>query len=184
MQCDHARRMLARKASQELDPCDQQALASHLGSCAGCADFQEQLDRTWSALAHYPTLKVSEDFLPRLRTKLNTNEAPPRSAWKWRAAWGWQWAALAVCVTLAVVILTRDGQLRHSPSRGIITPSATADGDRRDEQFLQDLEQTLQYSAADALSIYDSWPDTGQEVSSSGASKAESPKKMKQKEPS
>lgn len=184
MRCDHTRRMLARKASRDLSARDQQMLASHLSSCAECAAFQDQLDRTWSALEYHPSLEVSEDFLPRLKAKLGAGEALPRSAWTWRPAWGWQWAALAVCITLAVVILTRGGQLRHSVPPANQGTSMTADRDQRDEQFLQDLEQTLQFSVADALSAYDSWPATAQESSTPEPSKAGPAKKMKQKEPS
>ncbi len=184
MRCEHTRRMLARKVSGELSARDEQALASHLRSCADCASFQDQLDRAWNALAYYPPLEVSADFVPKLKAKLRTAAIPRRPAWSWQPSWGWQWAALAVCLTLAVVFLTRDGLLRHSGTPANSGTSVTADRDRKDEQFLQDLEQTLQYSVADALSAYDSWPDTGRESSSAGLPENGPSKKMKQKEPS
>ncbi len=183
MRCDHARRMLARKASQDLDARDEELLASHLGGCAECSTFQDQIDRTWSALECHPTVEVSEDFIPRLKARLRADEARPHSAWRRLPAWRWQWAALALGITLAAVILSREGQLRDS------APPANqgagyADRDRKDEVFLQDLEKTLQYSVADALSAYDSWPATEQESSTPQPGNEVPAKKIKQKEPS
>ncbi len=183
MRCDQARRMLARKASRDLKPRDEKALASHLNSCTECAAFQDQLDRTWDALECHPSVEVSEDFIPKLKAKLKADEALPRSFWTWRPAWGWQWAALAVGITLAVVILTRGGQFRHSVPPA--NPGASlSNRDRSDEQFLQDLEKTLQYSVSDALSAYDSWPATEQESAAPAPGKTAPTKKIKQKEPS
>jgi anti-sigma factor RsiW len=180
MRCDRVRRILATKAARELTPREAQVLSVHLEECRACAALEDELDRTWRALECHPSATVSEDFLPRLRARLRAEQTEPRSGWSRRPAWSWRWAALAVGLTLAAVILSRDVQLRHEGRQA----GVAADRDRRDDQFLEDLEQTLQYSAADTLSAFDSWPFAPQESTAPEPSKAGPAKKLKQKEPS
>jgi predicted anti-sigma-YlaC factor YlaD len=184
MRCDHVRRFLARKAARDLTPREARVLAEHLNACRECAALEDQLDRTWRALECHPSVTVSEGFLPQLKAKLRAEKTKSRSGWIHHHAWGWRWAALAVGVTLAAVFLTRDGQLRHEARQAGQHAGALTDRDQRDEQFLEDLEQTLQYSAADALSAFDSWPIAPQESKASEPSNAGPAKKLKQKESS
>jgi hypothetical protein len=184
MRCDQAHRIMARKASEDLSPRDQQTLADHLRGCCACAAFEDQLNRTWNALACHPPLEVSADFLPRLKAKLKTEQAVPRRAKAWRPAWGWQWAAATVCIALALVFLAKTGMFRQS-TRGVDqSTNVAAERDRRDEQFLQDLEQTLKYSAADSLSTYDAWQASILEPAALESIKAMPVAKAKKKEPS
>ncbi len=184
MRCDQARRMSERKAARGLSPRDEEILAEHLSACTECTALESQLDRTWQALEHHPSIEVSEKFLPQLRAKLRAENPEPRRGWVWRPAWGWRWAAVAVGIALAVVILARSGQLRHET--GSKPPHATiiSDRDRRDDQFLEDLERTLQYSAADTLSAFDSWPYAPQDSPAYEPTKILPAKNPKQKEPS
>ncbi len=184
MRCDQARRMSERKAAQGLSARDERSLAGHLSTCPACAALEDQLNRTWQALGLHPSIEVSEKFMPLLRAKLRAENPEPRRGWVWLPAWGWRWAAAAVAVTLAVVILTRSGQFRHEVDSKSPHASITSDGDRRDDQFLEDLERTLQYSAADTLSAFDSWPYAPQDSPAYEPSKAQPAKKLKQKEPS
>ena len=183
MQCDPIRRILARKAVRDLTPGEARELAEHLNVCRECAVLEDQLDRTWRALECHPSLAVSEGFLPQLRAKLRAEELRPRTRWISHPAWRWRWAALAVGIALAAVLLTRDGLLRQDTRQAGHAGTAT-DRDRRDEQFLEDLEQTLQYSAADTLSAFDSWPFAPQDSTASESSKAGPAQKLKKKESS
>jgi predicted anti-sigma-YlaC factor YlaD len=184
MRCDQVHGMMARKASEGLSPRAEQTLVDHLRSCSECAALEDQLGRTWNALECHPSLEVSADFLPRLKAKLKTEQATPRAGRAWQPAWGWQWAAVAVCITLAVLILAKTGQFRHSTQRVDQGTNVAAERDRKDEQFLQDLEQTLQYSAADSLSTYDAWQASILEPTALESLKARPVAKTKKKEPS
>jgi len=158
MRCNRARRVLARKASREISPHEAKLLADHLSTCPQCAGLEDQLERTWSVLGCHPSVEPSPDFLPRLKARLRAEQVAQSAARTWRRDLRWQWIALAACLLLAAVLLTRNGQLRRGalpPDQGL---NMVADRDRWDEQFLQDLEQTLQRSDAEYLSAYYSWP--------------------------
>ncbi|MBZ5499286.1 MAG: hypothetical protein LAP85_23050 [Acidobacteriia bacterium] len=183
MRCNRARRMLAQKASQDISIHDEHLLADHLSACAECARLEEELERTWSALGCHPTVEPSADFLFRIKARLQAGEVAPGGLWNRLPALRWQWVALAGCALLAAVLLTKGGQLRQPPQSPEPGKNITANHDRWDEQFLDDLEQTLQYSAADALSAYDSWPVTALDTPGPEASRSRPAVKLKKKEP-
>jgi hypothetical protein len=176
--------MLARKASREISPHEAKLLAEHLSTCPQCAGLEDQLERTWSALGCHPSVEPSPDFLPRLKARLRAEQTAQGAGRTWRRDLRWQWMALAACLLLAAVLLTRNGQLRHSalpPDQG---RNLAADRDSWDEQFLQDLEQTLQRSDAEYLSAYSSWPGAGNEAASLELPKARLANETKKKESS
>jgi anti-sigma factor RsiW len=184
MRCDQVHRMMARKAAEGLSPRDEKTLMEHLHSCSECAALEDQIDRTWNALASHPAVEVSADFVPRLKAILRIESATPQTGRAWRQVWGWRWATVAICIALAVVIISKSGQLRrgiHGVDQGT---NVAAERDRRDEQLLQDLEQTLQYSAADSLSTYDAWQASILEPTALESLKAIPVAKTRQKEPS
>src|SRR5512136_2933633 len=113
MRCDHVRRILARKAVRDLTPGEARVLADHLRVCPECAGMEDELDRTWRALERHPSVSVSDKFLPELRAKLRAEKTSSRHGWLRLPVWSWRWAALAVSIFLAVVILSRDGLLHR-----------------------------------------------------------------------
>lgn len=158
MRCKRARRLLELKASQGLSPRDGKLLADHLTVCPECAEMETQLERTWEVLGHYLPVEPSPDFLPRMKARLRAERPAPRPGWNWHPRLGWQWLALAACVALFAVLLSKSGQLRQDDPGPSPAVKTATDHDRADDQFLEDLERTLQHSDADYLSTYDSWP--------------------------
>ena len=164
MRCNRARRISAWKASRGISVRDERLLADHLRACPECARLQDQLERTWRALEHIPSFEPSPDFVPKVKARIRAERDVPRSAPNWRPGVAWKWAALAAGVMLVAVLLTKNGPLRHEvipPNHGV----NVTDHDSWDEEFLQDLELTLQQSDADYLSTYDSWPGAAQGTS-------------------
>jgi len=184
MRCEQARRMLSGKAARDLDAHEEKALEDHLAGCAACSTLGEELEQTWSALAHAPSIEVSPGFLPRLKARLRAGDAevPPLSHRHF--AWRWQWVALAACAVLVAVILTKTTPREDHPPVVHEGITSGTDRDHRDELFLQDLEQTLRNSASDYLATYDSWPGGAQEPKTLEPAKARSTGKMGKKEPS
>ncbi len=157
MRCNHARRMLERKASNDLKPRETESLTEHLSNCRDCSKLDEELERIWDALGLCPGIEPSTEALPRLRAVLREEAAEPVSRTLWQPNRRWQWVALACCALFAAVLLSRNDPFRHeAPSSD--KAAATVTGDRADEQFLQKLDETLQQSAEDFLSTYDTWP--------------------------
>jgi anti-sigma-K factor RskA len=184
MRCEQARRMLAETASRDLDAREAQALEKHRSRCAACSNLGKELEQTWGALAHHPSIEISADFRPRLREKLRAEDAGHRSFWHRHSVWRWQWAALAACAALIAVILTKTAPWEdHSPGARDGITQAT-DRDHRDELFMQDLEQTLKDSASDYLATYDSWPGGTQGPRGHEPVKAGAPGRPGKKEPS
>jgi len=163
MRCHRARRLLARKESQGISSNEGRVLSDHLSICRECAGLEDQLERTWSALFYHPQIEPSPDFLARLRFRLRAEPASPESRQTRQFNLRWQWVALAAGVLLATILLTKNSPIsRHSaPAEPGIKVSA--DRDPGDEQFLEQLERTLQHSDADYLATYDSWPGALQE---------------------
>jgi len=161
MRCTQARRLMEMQAAQGIGPDPERQLAEHLAGCPECSGLARQLDRVWDALAWHPRVEPSPDFLPRLRARIRAEEETHRSGRP--PAWQWRWAALGAAVLLAIAILSRQGGIQPPVA---ITPdgaSAAMERDSWDEQFLEELEQTLHRSDADLLSTYDSWPASAQE---------------------
>jgi hypothetical protein len=184
MRCNRARRLLERKASREISPHKAELLADHLGKCPQCAGLEDQLERAWSALGCHPSVEPSPDFLPRLKARLRAEQTVQGAGGTWRHNLKWQWVALGACLLLVAVLLTRNGQLRHGalpPDQGL---NLATDRDRKDEQFLQDLEQTLQRSDAEYLSAYSAWPGAANEAAHLELPKARPVDETKKKESS
>lgn len=182
MNCERARRMLTRKASRDLAPHEEQVLAHHLSVCPRCARLEDELERTWSALGLYPPVEPSPEFLPKLRAKLQAERLTPAVQWTWHFGRNWQWAALAGCFLLAVLVLTRTESMHRTASTPIQTAQTAADTDRWDEQFLQNLDESLQHSIADYLSTYDSWPSMKREAANFESPAAKPPATTGKKE--
>jgi hypothetical protein len=164
--------MLERKVSREISPHKAKLLADHLSTCPQCAGLEDQLERAWNALECHPSVEPSPDFLPRLKARFRA-EQPAQSAGRtWRQDLKWQWIALAACLLLAAVLLITKGQVRREALPPDQEVNMVVDRDRWDEQFLEDLEQTLQRSDAEYLSAYDSWPGAASEAASSGLPKS------------
>ncbi len=157
MRCRHAHRLLERKASRDLEPREAELLANHLSTCRECSKLDEQLERTWDALGVCPGIEPSSEALPRLMSSLREEQSAPASRGLWQLDRRWRWVALACCALLAAVLLSRNDPFRREAPFSD-KPAATATGDRADEQFLQKLDETLQQSAEDFLSTYDTWP--------------------------
>jgi hypothetical protein len=183
MRCNRARRLLERRASREISPYKAELLADHLGRCPQCAGIEDQLERVWSALGCHPSVEPSPGFLPGLKARLRAEQTVQGAGGTWRHNLKWQWVALGACLLLVAVLLTKNGQLRHGALPRDQELNLAADQDRWDEQFLQDLEQTLQRSDAEYVSAYYSWPGTTKQDANFELPK-ERPINEKKKEPS
>ena len=181
MNCKRARRMLGRKASRDLAPHEEQVLTDHLSVCPRCTRLEDELEHTWSALELYPAVEPSPEFLPKLRARLQAERSTPAVRRTWHFGRNWQWAALAGCFLLAVLVLTRTESMHRTASTSIQT-AQTADSDRWDEQFLQNLDESLQHSTADYLSTYDSWPGIKREATNFKSPAAKPPATTGKKE--
>ena len=159
MHCKRARRLLSEKASRSLGSRNERMLADHLRGCSGCAGLERQMEQAWMAMECYPAVEPSSDFLPRLRTRLRAERAvPPRREWLRQPGLVWQGMALAAGLVLFAVLVTKGGPPRRQALPERPAAATIQDRDRWDEQFLEDLEQTLAQSDADYLSTYDAWP--------------------------
>jgi hypothetical protein len=157
MSCRRARDIMEEKAAREINGCDEEWLQSHLRECPECAAIEGQLDRSWEALAAHPSVEPSAEFLPKLRSRIQAERNRSLSGWHRRPMLKWQLAALAVCVLITAVLLTKHDHFLPNFQIAPKEAAGPADRDRADDQFLQDLETTLQNSIADTLSTYDSW---------------------------
>jgi hypothetical protein len=126
-------------------------LAQHLSSCTRCALFVEELRRSWEALADFPEIEPSADFVPRFRSR---TILPGRFA-GYAQPLGWHWMALAC--SLAVVVLCTLSLRRITP------PAVVAAGftvrDAADDHFLNELDDSLARLDAD-FPLFDSWPNS------------------------
>jgi hypothetical protein len=154
MDCRQARDLMIRKAGGEVGNGDESLLRSHVESCPDCSGLDDQLERAWMALDHYPEVEPSAAFLRQLKARIRDDRNQPKS---FHFGW-WKWpVAAALCLALVSVLLVRTDRFRiSSPNISSAPPAAY---DRSDDLFLQDLDQALQGSLADALAIYDSWPN-------------------------
>ena len=182
MNCERARRMLEGKASRDLAPHEEQVLTDHLSICPECARLEDELERTWSALGLYPAIEPSAEFLPKLRAKLRAEMSTPVVRRTWSLGRNWQWAALAGCFLLAALVLFRTESVNRTPAASVQTTQTGTDKDRWDEQFLQDLDDSLQHSAADYLSAYDSWPGMKKQAANFKSPQAKPPAATGKKE--
>jgi anti-sigma factor RsiW len=158
MNCRQAREIIAAQTAGDLAPQRLREMQEHIRTCEACAELDEQFRQTWDALSCHPTLEPSADFMLRLRSRIQAEEARESKARHFGSLLKWRWAALAVCALAAAVLLTRPG-LFHPGAPVSQEPVPVAVGrDSGDEQLLRDLDKLLDYSAADALSAYDSWP--------------------------
>jgi predicted anti-sigma-YlaC factor YlaD len=183
MNCRQAREIMAAKAAGDLRLPEEQELRRHLLDCAGCAGLEDQLERAWDALDCHPTLEPSAEFLPRLRARIQAEQAEARKAWRFAAPLRWRWAALAVCAVVAAVLLTRPGVFHSNAPVSTEGAAITSSRDVSDERLLQDLDRLLEYSAADSLSIYDSWPGAVPESPGQETAKPVPAGKLMKKEP-
>jgi predicted anti-sigma-YlaC factor YlaD len=182
MNCHRAREIMARKASREISSREDGLLKDHIAGCPECAGLEDQLERTWNALACHPAIEPSSEFLPKLRAKIARDRR--RSHWNLRPVLKWQLGALAVCALVAAVFLTRAALYRHDAPAASREILIQVDHNRWDEQFLQDLDTTLQQSAADSLSAYDSWSGSDSDNNESGTARPKPAHRiMKKKEP-
>jgi predicted anti-sigma-YlaC factor YlaD len=182
MRCNQARRLLARMATLDLAPPEERRLKEHLSACAGCSTWAAQLARAWQALDHYPEVEVSPDFIPRFRARILAESRHSRTDRPWWA--GWRWAAAAAGILAAAVLISQIGYFQRSEPDAAAISQLAVERDQRDELFLQDLEQTLQTSAADFLSAYDSWPGEAPERVEDESVKSPASGKIMKKEPS
>ena len=173
MRCFRARRLMSRRAAQGLSMHQEQMLQEHLVTCGACSRLTDELERAWKALEFHPILEPSADFIPRFKARLREEEPASREKPVWKPVLSWRWMAMAACILLAVVLISRHetGQQDSSspPDRAAVS---VADQSIPDEQFLQDLEEILQQSGTDVLSAYDVWPGIAQDSGNRESPKA------------
>src|SRR5437867_9987484 len=136
MRCRTARRLAAELAEGAGGTPGQADLSVHLRSCPGCARLAEELARSWQALEAYPAIEPSNEFVPRLRARLEIAE--PRTAPEPFRPAGWQWMALVATVLVAILV----GVSGLDQPRAV-TESGLSRRDLADDRFLADLETTL-----------------------------------------
>ncbi len=137
------------------------------------------MEQAWTAMECYPAVEPSSDFLPRLKNRLRAERtAPPRKEWLRRPGLVWQGMALAAGLVLFAVLITKGGPPRQEALPERAAASTVQERDRWDEQFLEDLEQTLAQSDADYLSTYDAWPGVVHKNAGRGQGKANPAEKL------
>ncbi len=171
MHCHRARRLLEHKESQALPAREEGRLADHLQACTACRELQTQLDLTWKALGYHPSVEPSADFLEKVRDRIRDRPAEMLPVHGWNLKPAWQWMALAACALLAAVIVVRNIGIFSETQPVSQQTTVPSKPDLWDEQFLRDLEKTLQHSDAEVLSIYDTWPGFLQEGSNFDSSR-------------
>ena len=181
MRCHRAQRLMTEKAERVIDPVNEQRLRNHLEKCSDCNSLEDQLDRIWDMLECQPAIEPAPESLLRIKELIREERLQSRPVGGLKPHVRWQWVALAACAILAAVLLTRNGPFHHTVT-GEKAKATAADHDRWDEQFLQDLDETLSRSAADSLSTYDSWPGMAPEVSPPASSKTAPAIGMRKKE--
>jgi hypothetical protein len=182
MRCDRARRLLELKTSHTLGQGRERELADHLGACPECAALEDELEQAWQALAWHPTVEPSPDFLFRLKARIRAEQFEPRPRSIWHPNLNWRWVGLAACILLAVVVLARFGPMRPHDSTRAPGQNVAIEHDRWDDQFLEDLDQTLWRSDLDYLSTYDSWPASAQEPAGFSSKPGKPVERSKKKE--
>ena len=158
MRCKRARKKLGLMEGPEewqTDP----ALAAHLKECGLCSEYGKELLLTWEALGRYPSVNPDPDFITTFKRRLAAQESRNGARVSETSIPGWQWMALAASVLLALLLTIRPPQRAVDVKAGL----PNADADVRDENFLRDLDQSLERSESNYLPVYDSWPatDTG-----------------------
>lgn len=183
MNCRQAREIMAAHAADDPEPREERELRDHILGCASCAGLEDQLKRSWDALSCHPTLEPSAEFLPKLRRRIQAERAKAKGAWHLGLQHRWQWSALALGAVAIAVLLTRPGIFQSGAPAPAEKGAASASRDAFDEQLLRDLDQLLEYSAADSLSAYDFWPGPVPEGPEPEIAKPIPAKKLMMKEP-
>jgi hypothetical protein len=125
-------------------------LRAHLSVCPACAQFAEQLGRTWQLLGTAPEVSLSPGFARSVLSRAQADKVAASPSWATGRVAGWQWmtvgaAAMILAFILAPGIMNRDAA----------QPVTAAD--QWDESFLQALGSSLE--EPDYLPAYDAWAE-------------------------
>jgi hypothetical protein len=152
---------MGKKAAGENSPREDAWLQNHLRACPECSGLEDQLELTWTALENHPMIEPSAASLTQLRSRI---QAERNGAVHIRSPfWKWQFAAAAACVLFASVLFMKSDLFRPAADRRPADETGLVSDHAADDQFLQDLDEALQNSAVDSLSVYDSWPGSAAE---------------------
>lgn len=167
MKC-HVAREIIENVIEGSSVIGDRSLDAHLKACKECAGYLNELQLTWDILGTYPSISPSPDFAGRLHHKI----AEPRRPERWYPAWipavSWQWAVAGACVLVFGIFLTV--HFNSTPAFLELAPSSL---DAQDEEFLQDLDRSLQQTTGDYLQVFDSWRESASDVSSTDQLPAE-----------
>jgi hypothetical protein len=131
------------------------SLDVHLHDCRECTSYLNDLKLTWDILGAYPEIGVSPDFSDRLHRKIAQPYRRPHRRPGWIPALSWQWALTGAAVLVFGIFLTvRSSRM---PALLELAPNGL---DAQDEEFLQDLDQSLQRTTGDYLQVFDSWRES------------------------
>ena len=160
MRCKRARKKLGLMEGPDewqTDP----ALAAHLKECGLCSEYGKELLLTWEALGRYPSVIPDPNFIATFNRRLAEQERRGRTRVSEASIPGWQWLALAASVLLVLLLTIKPPQPALDDKAGL----TNADVDVTDENFLRDLDQSLERSESNYLPAYDSWPAADTESS-------------------
>ncbi len=174
MRCKQARKRLRLMSGPEEWQADPD-LQAHLKECVPCSDHGQEILRTWEALGQYPSVRPSPDFIRTFNLRLADQEPRNRIPSFAGPIPGWQWMALAASVLLVILLAVKPPQPAADLKAGLSNTDVT------DENFLQDLDRSLESSEGNYLPTYDSWPATELENSPESSPESQPGSNSKQK---
>ncbi len=144
--CSHCREKLSEFLDNALDPAAREAVASHLKSCAACAQIAHELESHRAVLLQFAPVAAPESLRRNVRLALQ-NEAKARQT---RSNFGWKpnqfaWSGALTLAAMTLIILARPSNVSFSPEGELSSPSAesappTLNEDRSEKAPGQSLE--------------------------------------------
>ena len=154
MECRKVRELI-EKAIEDSAVVRDPSLDTHILDCRECASYLNDLKLTWDILSAYPAIRPSSDFSGRLHRKIAQPYRQQRWCPGWIPALSWQWALTGTGVLVLGIFLTVRSS--RTPALLELAPNGL---DAQDEEFLQDLDRSLQRTTGDYLQVFDSWRES------------------------
>lgn len=100
-ECLDVQELLQRRLDGEsLDAGEQEAIAGHLATCAGCRAFERDMQQLAGVIARLPLQAAPPALVPHIMSSLRQSSAAAPAR---RASVAWLWPALAALVGVAVL---------------------------------------------------------------------------------
>ncbi len=102
MNCQVCRKFLSLFIDFPLPDKKHSQIEKHLTDCEDCRKELKALSDTIKLIQRVPTAHMPEDFLPRLRARLNSETSQPR---EWRLWNPWAWGTIAAAAMILLTLL-------------------------------------------------------------------------------